>query len=241
MSAVITAFNTFWASWGPWITVGLVPTIIAGLSVSPKTQPEAAWIQRQWDRIKSILQYFSVATFSDHPGTFKLPLTKSGPKKRKNSGVDSGPGSGSSSSGACAALIIAGVAAHNTGCCSWTHSCQADDTAGQIATNTIDCGIASIEDDAARLLPLIMTVLTGNKPDWQAELDSLKQSGTEAFVCALQSASFMLADGSKPGSNEKLTANQTVMSLRVTSKDAHNKAEQYYTTVGKIAINVKRY
>ena len=65
-----TFFSTYW----PWIVTALIPTLITGLSLSPKTAPEAAWLQKALDYLKKVLSVFSVATFKDQVGTFKLPL-----------------------------------------------------------------------------------------------------------------------------------------------------------------------
>lgn len=74
MSTVWSYISSVWVTYGSWIGVSLIPTIIAGLSISPRTAPEAAVVQKVWGIIKQIMGIFSVATFKDAPGTFQLPL-----------------------------------------------------------------------------------------------------------------------------------------------------------------------
>ncbi len=74
MSTVLSYISSVWVTYGSWIGLSLIPTIIAGLSVSPKTAGDAVIVQKIWDIIKHIMNVFSVATFKDVPGTFQLPL-----------------------------------------------------------------------------------------------------------------------------------------------------------------------
>lgn len=60
----------------PWVIFSLLPSVIAGLSLSPTTSGWAA-------RVKTFLHYLSLVTYKDQPGTFKLPLTKGPAKKPK--------------------------------------------------------------------------------------------------------------------------------------------------------------
>lgn len=74
MSVFLSSLAVWWVHWGPWIGAALIPTIITGLSLSAKTAPEAAWVQKAWDFLKTAMGYLSVVTPKDAPGTFQLPL-----------------------------------------------------------------------------------------------------------------------------------------------------------------------
>lgn len=74
MTTVWDHINSIWITYGSWIGLSLIPSIIAGLSVSPRTAEGAVIVQRIWDIVKYLMSVFSVATFKDEPGTFQLPL-----------------------------------------------------------------------------------------------------------------------------------------------------------------------
>lgn len=54
--------------WAPWILTSLVPSLIVGLSQSPKTKGASTLLKRA-------LGLLSVVTHKDSAGTFKLPFT----------------------------------------------------------------------------------------------------------------------------------------------------------------------
>lgn len=84
MYTVLEHINAFWAAYGEWITVALIPTVIAGLTISPRTEKAAGWIPKIWDTIKMVMGFLSLLTHKDQAGTFQLPL-KAGkllPKKK---------------------------------------------------------------------------------------------------------------------------------------------------------------
>lgn len=83
MSAIWEKFTAFWAAYGPWIGVALIPTIITGLSLSPKLAKDAPIVQKVWDTFKQIMGFLSVATPKDAVGTFQLPM-KLGKLKKKD-------------------------------------------------------------------------------------------------------------------------------------------------------------
>jgi len=56
------------------VLVAVLPSVIVGLSNSPKTAGLAGYL-------KVVLQVFSVLTHKDEPGTFKLPGTVTLPPK----------------------------------------------------------------------------------------------------------------------------------------------------------------
>lgn len=57
----------FWHQASPWILTGLLPSVLVGLTKSPKTSGIGK-------AISGLLQVVSVLTHKDHAGTFKLPL-----------------------------------------------------------------------------------------------------------------------------------------------------------------------
>ena len=67
MSATLTGLRAFLTAYGPWILGSLIPSLIVGLTISPKTQGVAAVL-------KKILDFFSVLTHKDVAGTFQLPF-----------------------------------------------------------------------------------------------------------------------------------------------------------------------
>ena len=87
MMTVLEHINAFWAAYGEWITVALIPTIVAGLTISPSTKEAAGWVQKIWNGIKTVMNFLSVLTHKDQAGTFQLPLKlgKVLPKKKEES------------------------------------------------------------------------------------------------------------------------------------------------------------
>jgi len=52
----------------------------------------------------------------------------------------------------------------------------------------VDCGKEAIKTEVAHLLPAILAILTGNAPDWQAQLVALESVGKDAVLCAVAEA-----------------------------------------------------
>lgn len=189
MSGFLESLRQFWASYGSWITVALIPTLITGLSLSPKTAPAAAAIQRVWDFIKQILSYFSFATFKNEAGTFQLPIIggvkmtqklkseRRMLKEMQQKKRDLDP------PGGVMALVLVFIALANQGCCTWTGTCT--DKAGQIGTEVVDCGQAALSTTILNLVPTVLAIVTGGAPNWSAQLDALAGVGKDALSCAL--------------------------------------------------------
>lgn len=166
MSTFITGLSKFWASWGPWITVSLIPTIIAGLSVSPKTAPEAAWVQKAWNWVKQLLSMLSVATFKDQPGTFQLPL-KMGKVLKKGGGPAT-------------MLLFFFISSQMN--CAWFKS-EAK-TGGTIA---VDCSVSSVKSVVPQLIGTVEAIFSGNAQNMLQQIEALaKQFGSDAVACAAQ-------------------------------------------------------
>lgn len=186
MEDFMQSFGEFWKTWGPWISVSLIPTLIAGLSISPKTKPAAGKVEKIWNGLKTLLGMLSVVTHKDEPGTFQLPLKMGKVVKRKKkdktdvSNTPTGPG--------CAAglLIIAFSTTPMQMGCSWFKS----DTAKQIADGAIQCAIQSVQSNARSLLPTILAILTGKADNWKQQVEAIaKEFGRDATACALVIAS----------------------------------------------------
>lgn len=240
----MSAVQSFFATWGPWLTLSLIPTIITGLSVMPSTQPVASFLQKVLDILKQILAYLSLVTFKDQDGTFQLPLiggyrTHQEVKMLRLSYVAAMKMAEANKIGlplpppgplVCLALALAlGI----SGCCAWSGTCKTDDTAGQIATHAIDCGKAAIQSQIAHLLPIVAAILTGGSPNWQDELDSLKAGGVDALACALANAAQefqQLADNPPSG----LTGGQLTMKLAA----GKVRANEYAKIKGYVTTNV---
>lgn len=210
------SFRQFWQSWGPWISIALVPTIIAGLSVSPKTKEAAGFMTKAWNAFKSLLGVLSIATFKDQPGTFQLPL-KLGKLTKKTPPTT--------------ALIVGlWLSLLSCGCCAWTHSCREDNHGGQAVTSAIDCTIAAVRSQMNHFAPTVMAILKGGAPDWQAQLDSLKKTGSDALACAIQQASMELLAMSTPPPGENAGASPEVLKARAEAAEAKKKATSYIAT-----------
>lgn len=177
MQNVMKALSHFWAVFGPWITVSLIPTIITGLSLSPKTAPEAAALQKAWDAVKKFLSFFSVATHKDEPGTFKPPLNLGSLIKKKM--PPAGP------AGGCAAALLLIVFSMHTSACNaqWWKS-----TGTAVGHAAADCTKSSIQAELPNLIPTVLTILA--KPaDWEKQLLALtKQFGQDELACAVKDA-----------------------------------------------------
>ncbi len=176
MGNVMSAIGEFLKVWGPWITTALIPTLIVGLSKSPKTRGVV-------DVLKYILQFLSIVTPKDHPGTFKLPLTAPAKLPPKADG-------GVSRLGPPAAMFLvvfllgrfllvsasSGVAVG----CSWVGS-----IVGGSKDGVINCGVQSVMENAGNLIATVRAILTGGAVNWKEQLDALKNLGEDALACAL--------------------------------------------------------
>ncbi len=150
MSAILAAIAAWWVHWGPWIGASLIPTIITGLSLAPKLAPEAAWIQKAWDFVKTAMGYLSVVTPKDVPGTFQLPL-KLGKVLKK---TPTGPAVG---------LVLVIFFSGSQMSCAWTKH-----EATVVENNIIDCANAEKSVIESSGQSLILTVLDIGMQVYQA-------------------------------------------------------------------------
>jgi hypothetical protein len=213
MQNFLNWLSAFFASYGPWILTALIPTIITGLSKSPKTAGAVTWVQKGANILKQVMDFLSVLTHKDVPGTFQMPLKLN----RKKKGPPSvGPG--------CAAIMaLALLASSSQSACGWIHS----DTVNDIKNSTIDCTIEAVKSNAASLLPVVMTIVTGSSGNWKQQLAAIgKEFGRDALACSLQMAAIDLQENAKMGG-----ASETYIEAAATAlSKAHGyMAEQKYT------------
>lgn len=170
MNALWEKFSEFWAAWGPWISVSLIPTIIVGLSVDPRTANAKNAVERAWIVLKQILDFLSVAKPKNRPGTFQLPL-KLGAIVAKKDGT------------ALVLLFAIGASGSLTGC-AWLTS-----TGKEAKRVAIDCSIAAVQDHARALVPTLIGILTGGAVNWKDQVKVFaKEFGRDATACALTAA-----------------------------------------------------
>jgi len=184
MSTAWAAFAEFWQTWGPWIGTALIPTIIVGLSVSPKTVDAAGYVQKAWDIIKMILDALSVVSHKDKPGTFQLPFKMNALVAKKE------PTDGAPPAGPVLVLIfVVGSSYSQTGCSWW----KTEST--NVKRTVIDCSVASVQENASHLVPAIIGILSGGAVNWKDQVKVfVKEFGRDATACALQAATQRLND-----------------------------------------------
>ena len=190
MESIWSNFAEFWETWGPFIGTALIPTIIMGLSVSPKTAEAKHWAEKIWNLVKQALDFLSVATPKDKPGTFQLPF-KAGVLLKKK---DAPP---------VLILIFAlSIPMHQSGC-AWLK--QSGSTAKDVA---IDCSVESVKDNARALVPAIIGIITGGAVNWKDQVKVfVKEFGRDATACAMQAALQRLNDpvASEPNEDPEAT------------------------------------
>lgn len=170
MSELWNKFGELLAVYGPWLSLSLIPSIITGLSLSPKTEAGATWLKNAWNKVKTVLDFLSILTHKDAPGTLQMPLKLNkimGPKPPA----------------AMLAVIILFGSITGPGC-NWFKK-----TGGEVGDIVVDCGERVISNKAGDLLPTVMDILMAGGSNWKSTLMSLaKQFGTEALACAVQLA-----------------------------------------------------
>lgn len=177
MQGILETLTNFWLTWGPWIGTLLIPTIIVGLTVSPKTQKAAHWVQKIWDVLKTVLDYVSVLSHKDKPGTFQMPF-KLGDKLKSNTDV-------------VLMLVLCGaLVSSQASCGGWWDKNKED-----IKQTAIDCTIDSVRTSASNLVPGIYGILTGGTSNWKDQISMFsKEFGRDAAACAVQAALQRLRD-----------------------------------------------
>lgn len=173
LNTFLTNFAAFWETYGAYIGAALIPTIITGLSLSPKTEKAGPLVQKIWDGIKMAMNFLSVLTHKDKPGTFQLPM-KAGallPKK---------PGDGGGAVALALVLLVSSQAS-----CSWWQK-----NGGDVKKAAISCAKESVQSSAGGLMNTMVGILTGASEDsWRKQTASLAKSfGQDAVACATRLA-----------------------------------------------------
>jgi len=200
MQKIWEALVWFWAHYGNWIVVAFLPSIIAGLMISPQTQKAGSVLQKILDIIKKIIGFFSVLTHKDEPGTFKLPFYAGKLFVKKMDSIEEPkikkippaipPAAG-------LLLLILTLALPQTGCCKLFGMCDGTDQ------SLIDCASQAAMAKAPQLLPIIKDILTGKGDGWSGRIWALiKEFGKDAVACAMQQVSQDLLTSVPPGGTE---------------------------------------
>jgi len=170
-------FAEFWQVWGPFIGTSLIPTLIVGLSVSPATAEAKNNVEKVWNVVKKVLDFLSVATHKDKPGTFQLPLKLGVLAKKKEVPP------------ALLLILALSIPATQSGC-SWLKG-----TGQEMKSTAIDCSVQAAQDGARNLVPAIIGILTGGSVNWKDQVQVfVKEFGRDATACAVQTALRRLND-----------------------------------------------
>jgi hypothetical protein len=198
MSTLWEKFSEFWAAWGPWISVSLVPTIIVGLSVDPRTAAAKTAFEKGWNFFLKVLDALSVAKPKNRPGTFQLPL-KLGALVSKKDGT--------------ALVLIFALSGYSMMGCAWLTS-----TGKETKNVVVDCSIAAVQDNARALVPAIIGILTGGAVNWKEQVTVFaKEFGRDATACALTAALQRL--------NEPIAAEPLVNQMEANAEGAQRAAD----------------
>lgn len=168
MEAKLAVLVQFWKTISPWVLGSLIPSIITGLSLLPKTAGAGA-------TLKKFLALLSVLSFKDDDATFKAPLRVTAKKKSKkkvdNVGKDCAAGM--------ALLLIVSLL---NGCVPGQPKLENAKQA------VIFCAATAVKNAVVSFLPTIISILTNQPVNWQAQLDALKGLEPEAVACATRAA-----------------------------------------------------
>lgn len=173
MTTFLENLSAFWAEYGLYINAAVIPTIITGLTLSPKTAKAAGWVPKIWDGIKRVMDFLSVLTHKDKPGTFQLPLKANKLLEKK---TDAGPAAG---------LILVVLISSQASCGALSSA-----TKDEVKRQVFDCAMESAQSKARPLVLTMLGVLTGASDDtWKKQTKTLaKEFGTEAVACATRYA-----------------------------------------------------
>jgi hypothetical protein len=176
-----TTLVWLWVHYSPWLVASLLPSLIAGLVISPKTEKAASVLQKILDILKKIIGFFSILTHKNDPGTFQLPFYLGKLKKPKVVPP------------AATILLIICVSLPQLSCCKVFGLC------GDTAKDLIDCAKEAIVSKTPHLIPIVKDILTGSG-DWKTSLfDLIKEWGKDAVACAMQQVGQDLLASVPPG------------------------------------------
>ena len=171
MSAIWENISAFWGTYGPWIGASLIPTIIVGLTLSPKTKAAASFVEKAWGVFKQIMDFLSVVTHKDKPGTFQLPL-KLGEVLKKDD-----------TKGTTGLVLVICVSIMQPSCGPMGSGAKGAKEAA------INCAMESVQTNARSLVPALVGILTGGAINWKEQVTVFtKEFGRDATACALQVA-----------------------------------------------------
>lgn len=156
--------------WAP-LALLVLPSLLVGLTDQAKSPGVARWV-------KAILNFFSVLTHRDAPGTLQLPLGLYRPKARPV--APAAPLPVPSAPGPLLALLLAMTL--SASCTGWTKA----DTQG-LLKGVIDCTVGPLFSATESALPLVTDAIKGNTEDWKKKLESIGIGyGTNAVACAVK-------------------------------------------------------
>lgn len=205
MQELLDSIRTFWATWGSWIALSLIPTIITGLAVSPRTRPAVSWVQKIWDGIKQFLSVFSITTFKNEPGTFQLPLKLN--KLAKSDGEDRMVPPPASRGPGVLMVVLAVSVGSQTACSSLSR------TGEKVKDVAVDCATEVVKTNVEQLWPVVQAVLVGAAPDWRKMLVGLmKEFGRDAVACALRETTIIFQSKVSAAGQEPSPDSQAAMS-----------------------------
>lgn len=170
-------FAGFWEAWGPVIGTAIIPTIIVGLSASPKTAAAKNLVEKIWNLVKVAMDFLSVATHKDKEGTFQLPFKLGTVIKKKEVPP------------VLIVIFALSLAAPQSGC-SWLKG-----EGSKAKAAAIDCSTDALQDGARNLVPAIVGMLAGGAINWKDQVKVfVKEFGRDATACAMQAAMQRLND-----------------------------------------------
>lgn len=164
----------------PWVQAALIPTIIVGLSLTPKTEGAVPVLQKIGNYIKQFLYILSVSGYKDENRGLKVPLyhythVRTAPKS------SGGPG--------CAALVLVLAASlmSVSGCSCWTQQQKMNTPACVIARQVVSCtGNAVMSGMGQVAVDIIQAYIQTNpKPDWHFLEQKLEGAGISDGGCII--------------------------------------------------------
>lgn len=144
-------------TYSPWIFGSLLPSVVVGLSVSPKTRGAA-------QVIKDFLHFFSVLSYKDENNmTFKLPFT--GRKKELMPVVKT------------VIMLL----------CLLSGSCGPNSAVigRNIGSSLIDCAASGVATEVGNLMPAVSAIVRTGTANWDDQLHALESLGVSSVACAV--------------------------------------------------------
>jgi hypothetical protein len=159
--------------WAP-LALLVLPSLLVGLTDQSKAPGVARWA-------KAALNFFSILTHRDAPGTLQLPL---GLSRLKASSGGAAPSTNLSVPRVPGPLLVLllGMLTLSASCANWTKA----DTQG-LLKGVIDCTVGPLFSATESALPLVTDAIKGNTEDWKKKLETIGIGyGTNAVACAVK-------------------------------------------------------